>query len=189
MNLTDLPQVEVLRPLKYMRASPLPKSIKFPSSSSHEKMLKHLKKLISKQIRIHKKASSIIDDIPPDSFQSSLKFPIRTSRLSPHLSKLPKLEPLPSQTPQPRLKKSLKKACEPLMQDSNPITVLKVYQKKLQNRKENQKISKKHVEIGIDTREISSFDEETKDDMKAMGWTIKELEDYLPRVPKIALIN
>ena len=187
---------EVLRPGKYMRASPLPQSSNFSSSSSNQKMLKHLKKLISKQIRIHKKASSIIDDIPPDTFQSSIRIPIRTSRLSPHMAKLVKLDPLPSQTPQPRVKKlklpeletETVEVCE------NPLTVLKVYKKKLQNRKVQVLKLKKHAEIGIGTRDLN-LSRGTGNDMfynnqdycKAMGWTIKEVEDYLPTLPRIDL--
>lgn len=185
---------EVLRPGKYMRASPLPHSTNFSSSSSNQKMLLHLKKLISKQIRIHKKASSIIDDIPPDTFQSSLRIPIRTSRLSPHMTKLVKLDPLPSQTPQPRVKKLKLPEPEILEQSENPLTVLKVYKKKLQNRKVQVLKLKKHVEIGIGTRDLN-LSRETGNDMfynnqdycKAMGWTIKEVEDYLPTLPRIDL--
>lgn len=145
---------EVLRPSKFMRAAPLLTPNR--ASNSNDKLMKNLQRLIKKRIKIHKKAFSIIEDIPPDNFQSSLKFPIRTSRLSPFIMKNVRLEPLPSLTPQPRTKKKAEKKVAVVEETSeeSPIKVLKVYKKKILERKVEKKV-KKRVEIAIDTHEIN----------------------------------
>lgn len=172
---------EVLRPSKFMRAAP----VFTPSRISHsnDKLMRNLQRLIKKRIKIHKKAFSIIEDIPPDNFQSSLKFPIRTSRLSPFVMKNTRLEPLPSLTPQPRTKKKAEKkvAVVEEVSEESPIKVLKVYKKKILDRKVEKK-AKKKVEIAIDTHEINfspfEFCERAEDDDEIMMFTKKGWSYY-----------
>jgi len=166
---------EVLRPTKVMRASPLQSPHK--CHESNEKLMKHFQKLIKRRIKINKKAFSIIEDVPPNNFQSSLKFPIKTSRLSPFVFKNTKLIPLPSLTPQPKVKKkAVEKKVLEVSEEESPIKVLQVYQKRLLDRKLAKRV-KKRVEIAIDTNEISylpyEFCEEGNDTDEEMMFTKK----------------
>lgn len=152
---------EVLRPTKIMRATPLLSPHK--CHESNEKMMKHFQKLIKRRIKINRKAFSIIEDVPPDNLQSTLKFPIKTSRLSPFVFRNIKLNPLPSLTPQPRVKKVAEKKVQELSGEDSPIKVLQVYQKRLLDRKVVKKV-KKRVEIAINTSEVSYMPYEFCDD-------------------------
>ena len=143
----------VLKPIRYMRSPPSMLTPIMPNilRTSPDSMTRYLKRIIKKQCKIYQKVSSILNGstLPPN--ESSIRIPLKTSRLSPYVYHHEKLKPLPSKTPQPKLKKKIIKE-EKEKVEENSIGMISVSTKRLNIRKKkHEKI--RRIEVGINTKE------------------------------------